>query len=282
MDGYRKILVAVDGSEPSRQAFRQACSIAREDKSWVTVITAVPSYQDQFQSLSIKEKAAGALKAEGHKILDSISAIAKEEDIYISTVLEEGVESDVIADFCERKGTDLVVMGGKGRNAIERALVGSVTARIISIVDCDILVVPCPAKAMFKKVLFTTDGSKFSQIAGKKAMDYAKAHDSGVVAMAVVDVTEEFYAQAPEAVENMIEKAWSDLREFKNGSDLNIEMYVKEGEAYKKIVETSQKTGADLIFMGSHGRTGVGRLLMGSVTAKVIGHSNCPVLVVKT
>jgi len=56
---------------------------------------------------------------------------------------------------------------------------------------------------------------------------------------------------------------------------------VKQGESYKIIVDSAKALGADVIIMGSHGRTGLTRLLMGSNTEKVIGHATCPVLVVK-
>jgi universal stress protein A len=57
---------------------------------------------------------------------------------------------------------------------------------------------------------------------------------------------------------------------------------VLEGTAYKTIVEIAAQEKANLIVMGSHGRTGLSRLLMGSVTERVIGHAPCPVLVVKS
>ncbi len=59
--------------------------------------------------------------------------------------------------------------------------------------------------------------------------------------------------------------------------------YVREGNASEVITEfaTKEKMPADIIIMGSHGRTGIKRLLMGSVAERVIGHAHCPVLIVK-
>ena len=56
---------------------------------------------------------------------------------------------------------------------------------------------------------------------------------------------------------------------------------MREGNAYEKIVDIADEQNADIIFMGSHGRTGIKKLLMGSVTEKVIGHASCPVIVVR-
>jgi nucleotide-binding universal stress UspA family protein len=92
MERYRKILVAVDGSESSRNAFRQACRIVRHDKSWITVVTVIPPYQGQHQTLSVREKVSKALRDEGDKI-SRIREIAEEEDVYVKFKLEEGSPS---------------------------------------------------------------------------------------------------------------------------------------------------------------------------------------------
>ncbi len=60
------------------------------------------------------------------------------------------------------------------------------------------------------------------------------------------------------------------------------ESFIGEAEAYQAIVNLAKEQGASAIVVGSHGRTGLRRLLMGSVTEKVIGHAPCPVLVVKS
>ena len=131
MGRYRKILVAVDGSEAGRNAFRQACRIGRQDKSWITVITTVPIFSDQFDVLSIREKVSATLEADGEKILSDIRKIAEEEDVFIRTLLEEGTPFDTIVDTADEGNFDLIVMGRRGRQRVEKALVGSVTARVI-------------------------------------------------------------------------------------------------------------------------------------------------------
>jgi nucleotide-binding universal stress UspA family protein len=58
--------------------------------------------------------------------------------------------------------------------------------------------------------------------------------------------------------------------------------FVREGEAHEKIIGMAEELKANVICMGSHGRTGLRRLLMGSVTEKVIGNAPCPVLIIKS
>lgn len=284
MGRYRKILVAVDGSESSKNAFRQACRIARQDASWITVITTIPFYQDLFQMPSIQEKVSKALREDGEKVISEIKKIADQEDAFIRPIIEEGSPVDSIIDSAEENNFDLIVMGRHGKSRLERALVGSVTARVIGHTGKDVLVVPDNASVGWDSILISTDGSKFSEAATAKAIDLAKAYGGQIGILSVVDVTEEFHTEAPGAVEELVRKAKGFVDEVRKKAEahgIKTEPLVREGETFKVITELSKESGYDVIVMGSHGRTGMSRLLMGSVTEKVIGYALCPVLVVK-
>jgi nucleotide-binding universal stress UspA family protein len=283
MARYRKILVAVDGSESSRNAFRQACRIARDDKSWITVLTAIPIFQDQFDVLSMKEKVTRTLLEEGEKVLTGIIRLAKEEDTIIRPMLKEGSPSEMILDAAEEGNYDLIIMGRRGMSRIERALVGSVTASVISHSSRDVLIVPKDTALGWEHILFPTDGSKYSELASGKAIELANSYGSSLMVVSVVDVTDEFSSQAPEAVEELIRKAKrfvEDIKKRANGLK-NIETLVKEGETYEVITNLARESMSNIIVMGSHGRTGMKRLLIGNVAEKVIGYAPCPVLIVK-
>jgi nucleotide-binding universal stress UspA family protein len=284
MGRYRKILVAVDGSDSSRNAFRQACKIALDDKSWITVITAIPFYQDQFDILSTKEKVRRALKEEGEKILADIKKVADEEDAFIKLRLEEGSAFDSIIDISEEGNFDLIVMGRRGKSRLEKALVGSVAARVIGHSLTDVLVVPMNASIGWRGILIPTDGSIYSKAAAEKAIGLAKSYEGQLKIVSVVDVTDEFQSEAPAAVERLVKNAKEFAENVKKNAEaqgVSAEAYVKEGETFKMIIDIAGETGANLIVMGSHGSTGLKRLLMGSVTEKVIGYAPCPVLVVR-
>jgi len=284
MGRYRKMLIAVDGSDSSKNAFRQACKIARDDKSWITVITTIPFYQDLFQLPSIQEKVSNTLKADGERVLSEIKKIAVEEDAFIRPMLEEGSPIDTIVDTAEEYNFDLIVMGRHGKSQLERTLVGSVTARVIGHTQKDVLVIPKNASVGWNNILISTDGSKYSTAATEKGIDLAKSYNGQLQALSVVDVTEEFQTEAPGAVEQLVNKAKGFVAEVKKKAEaqgVKTETFVREGETFKVITDISNENKADVIVMGSHGRTGMKRLLMGSVTEKVIGYALCPVLVVK-
>ena len=78
------------------------------------------------------------------------------------------------------------------------------------------------------------------------------------------------------------EKNINDLLVIARQEGVRAEGLVIEGRSYEAIVENAREKRVDLIVMGSHGRTGLERLLMGSVTERVVGNADCAVLIVKT
>ena len=99
-----------------------------------------------------------------------------------------------------------------------------------------------------------------------------------------MDVPTEFYAEAPQAVDDLVRKAKgfvADVKKQAEAAGVKAETFVGEAEADEAITNLAKEQNADMIVIGSHGRTGLRRLLMGSVAEKVIGFAPCPVLVVK-
>lgn len=133
-------------------------------------------------------------------------------------------------------------------------------------------------------IRLATDGSRYSDAAANKAISLAKSYHGELKIISVVDVPLEFYAESPKAVEQLTNKAKvivdDVLKQAEVPNIIKSSGYVREGDASEVITEFATKERADIIIMGSHGRTGLLRLLMGSVAERVIGHAKCPVLVV--
>jgi nucleotide-binding universal stress UspA family protein len=137
---------------------------------------------------------------------------------------------------------------------------------------------------MHKRILLPFDGSKYSEAALKEAIAMAKFSKGQIVIVTVVDVTEQFEALAPELTEKMAEHAKELVNraaEKASAAGIKVEKEVHVGDAYEVIVDRAKEKDIDLIVMGSHGRRGLTRLLMGDVTAKVVGHAPCTVMVVR-
>ncbi len=284
MGKYRKILVAVDSSESSRNALQQAFKLANEEKCWITVTSVVPPYEGEIEILGVKDIRA-ALRKPCEDALAEVQNIARTERMLVKTVCEEGEVYERIVDLADAENCDVIVMGRRGLRRIERTLIGSVTARVIGHTQRDVLVVPNGTTVGWKTIVLATDGSKYSAAAAERAIAFAKSYGGALKVLSVVDVPSEFYAEAPKAVEDLIRKAKgfvADVKKQAEAADVPAETFVGEAEAYQAVNNLAQEQKADMIVLGSHGRTGLRRLLMGSVTEAVIGHASCPVLVVKS
>lgn len=284
MGRYRKLLVAIDGSETSTHALQEAFKLANEEKCWITVVSVVPAYEGDLALVGIGN-VMHAIRRPCEDALQAATTLAQDEHALIKTECEEGVVYARITDLADAENCDLIVMGRRGSRHLERSLVGSVTARVIGHSHRDVLVVPKGTRLGWKKIVVATDGSRFSTPAMERAIDFAKSYGGDLIVVSVVDVPSEFYAESPKALDGMIQEAKafvSNAKKQADGAGVKTGTVVREGEAFRVITDLARDTGADIIVMGSHGRTGLRRLLMGSVTEKVIGHTPCPVLVVKS
>lgn len=283
MEKYTKILVAVDGSDSSKNAFRQACKIAMEDNGQITVVTVIPLYADQFETLNIKENVSKTLTENGKRILSEIEDIAAEEQVVIKTRLEEGNAFETIIDVAEEGRFDLIIMGRRGKTRLEKVLMGSVTAKVIGHSQRDILIVPRDT-SLGRNILLATDGSKYSRGAAERAIAIAKSYNCNLRVVSAVDIGNGFEAEGLSVENELLEKARKVVNEVKKMGEaqgVSVETQIKEGEIYDVITILAKEYNSSIIIMGSHGRTGIRRLLMGSVVERVIGYAPCPVLVIK-
>ncbi|MFC1837861.1 universal stress protein [Thermodesulfobacteriota bacterium] len=259
-----------------------ASHLAKEDKSWIKVLTVLPNYEGDLELVgvsNIKETIEGP----GRKLLQEAQEIADQEDVHILTNMAQGEPYDKIIHVADDENCDLIVMGRRGQHHLERELVGSVTARVIGHTRKDVLVVPEGTSLTRKNILLATDGSPSCEAAVERAIALAKGQSANLTIISVVYSNDEYLALAPHLVAELIGKAKEKLTIIKQkGTEAGVETttIIKEGEAFEAINNQAKDNAIDLIVMGSHGRTGLHRMLMGSVTERTIGYATCPVLVV--
>ena len=144
---------------------------------------------------------------------------------------------------------------------------------------------------MFKHILLPVDGSPTSLMAVEKVCGLAQAFKSTVTAIYVIDPyafsgvgTDFSYGQAQYLDAATVEgnEALKNAAEALEAAGVTVNTSIIEGHAiYRGILETASAVGADLIVMGSHGRRGLEKLVLGSVAAQVLSHAHLPILVVR-
>jgi len=141
----------------------------------------------------------------------------------------------------------------------------------------------------FKKILVPTDGSEFTKHAVDVAIELAQLSEGKVTAIYVLDKT--VYTSSPmdtslvnvyDALEKEGSLATSYVVERARAAGVEVEEKLIEGTPSKVILQEAEAGGYDLIVMGSLGRTGISKLLMGSVAEKIVQNAKCPVMVAKS
>jgi universal stress protein A len=141
---------------------------------------------------------------------------------------------------------------------------------------------------VLKKILCPVDHSECSYLALKYAISLSLKDEAKLYLMHVLDTRfyeMEAYTFSPYNIsESDIAKIHSDLmKSLPEGTTdvLEVETIVVKGVPFNEILNASQELGADVIVMGTHGRTGLSHVMMGSVAEKVVRKASCPVLTVR-
>ena len=201
--------------------------------------------------------------------------------------------ADAVAETAEKIGADLIVMGTRGLTGLKHVLLGSVADRTIRSVPCPVMTVKRAVRATGsltpRTILVPTDFSECS----RRAVDLACALAKGVEAAHLVlihayslplEVKTLAEVDDEPLLKTISERATQDLGrvliELKD-EGISAELTVRHGSPEAVVVDVATERDADLIVMGTHGRTGLPHLLLGSVAERVLRTAPCPVITVK-
>lgn len=264
------ILLATDQSEYSEGAIREAIKFASKCSSRIYACMTLetnPEYESIGSSVFEKEE------EEASAYIKSIKARAEKEGVSCETILHESMDAaQAIVDEATEKKADMIVIGRRGRKGVAKALMGETAAKVITHAPCKVLVVPKVAQIQYKNILVATDGLTQAKAAVSEAIAIAKRTGSHLIALS---------AMRDESERAMATKFANEAAEMAKKEGVSAEAVTPVGRSFNVILETAGGRGVDLIVMGTYGKTGVKKLLMGSATEKVIGNAGCGVLVVK-
>jgi nucleotide-binding universal stress UspA family protein len=137
MKGYRKILIAVDGS---KRVLTQGLRLAQDEKCWVTVVKVIPPYDGDLNLTGIKN-IEDVLDNGARKDIAEIEDIAKAESALVKTRLEEGEIPEKIVEVAEDEKCDLIIMGTNKTNWFKKIFGKNVVEKVINQAPCPVLVV---------------------------------------------------------------------------------------------------------------------------------------------
>jgi nucleotide-binding universal stress UspA family protein len=276
---WDKLLVCTDGSPDSEGAINAAQELAKATGDTVYLLDVLTYVPYELQSpdllpppsinldlLAAQEQAVRE-RLEAWKARAAETAVALEPIVRTSNSPFDGIMEEIV----ELK-PNLVIMGRHGFTGLTRLLMGSVTARVIGHSPVNVLVVPKDVPLGFKRILIASDDSPYSAAAFQEALSITQRMGSTLMGIAVAQTDGEVKT-AHDVVHKMAAEA--------ERRGVALETAVPLGPVYEAIVRVAKAKQTNLIILGSHGRTGLKRLLMGSTAERVIGQAPCAVLVVK-
>lgn len=293
---YEVVLVATDLSDAADEAIRVAHELAGADKKLVVchvvheILRASPLFPQAVQAdmeavIHAESRAAAAVE---DRVKSITGRTAKDFDIRV----ESGAADAALLRVGEEVGATLIVTASRGLSGIVRMLLGSVAERVVRYAHCSVYIARTHAKT--NRILVATDLSESSMPAVTAAAELAKKNSAGLIVLFALDVmpspamglTVPFggvpIIPPPELVEQMRTSARAGLEGIVERLDVQADVRVIEGDAAATIIRTAESHNVDLVVIGTHGRTGLARVALGSVAEKVTRNAHASVLVVRS
>jgi nucleotide-binding universal stress UspA family protein len=299
MRSAMRVLLAIDGSAPAAQAIDLAAGVRWPDGTTVRVVEAVETGAELFGgpwpalALVQSEELEAELRAEADTTVREAAARLARAGLTVETAVLTGRPATAVVDAARTMHADLVALGSRGHGTIEAMLLGSVSAEVIDHSPAPVLVARAGG---FARVVLAWDGSSgaaraadlvrtwpiFAAVSVRvvSVSDVGVAWRTGFADFENVDLMP-LYTEAAEASRREHEELAREMAAQLGTAGRSAEADVREGDAAAEILAAAKDAEADVIVIGTHGRTGLARLLLGSVARNVLHHAACSVLVVR-
>jgi nucleotide-binding universal stress UspA family protein len=261
---HEEVIVPLDGSELAERAIGPAMSLAERDGSSITLVGVARRDADTHEAARYLREVANRL---GGPVGD------------VRLVLDDDAALGILRVVHERSG-GLLCMGSHGRGGATEALLGSVAGGVIRATTRPILLVGrrCrPGGLTFEKLLVSVDGSPLSEAILPEATAWARAFGFEVWLAQMIESSSGRPPEPDVREDNYVRRVAAELAD----QGVKAEWDVLHGQdAARAIVDYATAQDMSLLALSTHGRTGWGRLAIGSTAAKLVHDSPCPVLIV--
>lgn len=281
---YEDVLFPFDGSDGAAAVLHHAAELANWDDATVHLLFVADTTRDSVTV--VDGQLVDALVQRGEDIVSEAEGILQSLGVDCRTDVVQGNPAPAIADYAERYGHDLVVLPTHGRAGISRYLVGSVTEKVVRLSSVPVLTARLDdddqLRFPYEDILLPTDGSTGAMHAAEHGLALASALDATVHVLAVDDATLGFDIRssrdgetaACDAIDSVVTAAEAD-------EPGDVVQHVEHGSPVEGILACVEANGIDAVVMGTTGRRGTDRILLGSVAEKAIRSVPVPVITVR-
>lgn len=290
---YERILVPLDGSARAEIVFPYVADIASKAGSEVYLIrvteSAVPTGVENIYLEQAKEQLQRKLRDFGAR-----------EKVNVQCQVSQGSPAIEILRFATSSNADLIAMTSRGASAEGPWLLGSIAAKVLRASGRPVLLIRAPASSealkenrLFKKIMLPLDGSKLGEAAIPYAVSLAQMLDAELVLFRAVEpplsaytgthmeISYELMIEYERSLKPTVIEYLERIKSSVKDRNLNVSTVSDLGIPADQILDYAKANDISLITMSTHGRSGIGRWVFGSVTDKVLHAGDTPVLAVR-
>ncbi|TQQ79401.1 universal stress protein [Halonotius roseus] len=284
---FDRILFPIDDSDGVAAVRDSVYALAAAHDATLHVLNVADTAHDSVTRIG--DQVVDALEQAGEQIVDETAAKAAEQGIPTETAVIQGGVAATITTYAETAEIDLIVMPTQGRTGIEERLLGSTTERVSRETPVPLLTLrpdAAPLTTPIERLLVPTDGSDTAAGALDVGIELAVADGSTLQLLSIID-TGLFGGdlradQYTESLTSAAERIIDDARDRATAAGVaDVVTAVEDDESVAGGIRSyAADADSDCIVVGTHGRTGLDRYLLGSVTETLIRTAPVPVLVV--
>ncbi len=284
-----RTLLAVDGSDNSYEAVRALAHLARAEE--VLLLHALdvprPSYPMMVPNVATElyTTMEHALRDDGERLLNRVVSLLPMDIGPVTKRIDIGSPAEVIANVAQEHKTDLIVMGARGLGSVQTRLFGSVSHRIVTLGPCATLIVTDQMRSL-RQILLPLQGPYDAEAAVRFLSHTPFRGPVDITLLTVLPQTRPPWPVDEAAARRLEEQALLSAQDFVEGvaTKLQAAGYRAKamavlGSPVEQILREAGKGKPDLILMGTSGRKGITRFVLGSVSHAVLHQAPCPMLV---
>lgn len=290
-----KLLLATDGSTLSAAVTQAVIAEVRREGAEIRVIHVVDTRKElsaEMAALDTEVMNAPAQRRSAEALVEAAAERLRAEGFKTTTVVVWGDPRSQIIEVAKEWRADLIVLGSHGQTGLRGVLMGGVSDAVAHHASCSVEIVRAPQGRRTPqdfRILLAIDDSEFSEAAEKAVIAQVKPEGAEVKLVSVLDpytVADpkkypDFSGAVAELRDRAVRKLLKAGEQFQRVGFKVAEALVEEGDPRDVLLDCSDRWRADLIVVGSHGRKGMQRLLMGSVSEAVSRHAVCSVEIVR-
>lgn len=286
----KKILVPLDGSELGEMALVYAKELAGAINLEVQMACATERQDEATHRMCglYLDKVAERLKTQ-------VKRANPKSDV--RTVVIDGDPATGLVEYAEKEGIDLLIMMSHGRSGIMPWAMGSTADKVVQRAQTPVLLVRATVKStkrrpvqVIKKILLPLDGSPVGEAALPYIVTIAQALDCEVILLGVVEVVQhihtiggpDHFVYSEQQIEQMKGETNSYLQKVsKRFVKGKVRIVLRTGDPAQEIIKISTEENVNMVAMSSHGKSGITRWVMGSVSNKILHSGKTPILLVR-